>query len=79
MLLAATLSSSFSIDPTITDAVAAIVVSVTIVIAVLPLMYSLGMSVVAYRKRCVGKLKTKENYTGVITEADDTCHQNNEI
>jgi hypothetical protein len=70
VLLAAMVSSTFDIDPTLTDAVAAIVVSVTIVVAVIPLVYSLGISIGEYKRRFLA-VKTKENYRGVKTESED--------
>lgn len=71
VLLAAMISSTFSIDATITDAVAAIIVSVTIIIAVLPLLYSLGLSMMEYKYRLFSNKTTKDNYKGLKTESED--------
>lgn len=72
VLLAAVASSTFDIDTALTDAVAAIVVSVTIVVAVLPLMYSLGVSLGEYKRHFLAaKTPTKESYRGLATVSED--------
>lgn len=71
VLLAAMVSSTFEIDATLTDAVAAIVVSVTIVVAVMPLMYSLGVTIMEYKRRFMADKTTNENYRGLKTESED--------
>lgn len=80
VLVAAVISSSFSIDASITDAIAAIVVSFTIVVAVMPLVYSLGVSILDYKKKFAGQ-KASKSYTGLNTESDDSTHhgQGNEV
>ena len=75
VLFAAVISSTFDVNPTLADAIAAIVVSVTIVVAVLPLMYSLGISILEHKNRFFGRKNHKENYKGLKTESeDDSVH-----
>jgi Co/Zn/Cd efflux system component len=71
VLLAAMVSSTFDIDATLTDAVAAIVVSVTIVVAVMPLMYSLGVTILDYKVRFKAAKENNKNYRGLKTESED--------
>ena len=77
VLLAAIASSTFGIDPTLTDAVAAIVVSVTIVVAVMPLIYSLGISILEYKRRFLAIKSSKDNYRGLNHTDSEEDHGHN--